>query len=345
LDGNLKSNDGKINFNAVDQEQRGALSLVNGTLYIPFGGYYGDGGNYNGWVVAVDTKNPQNVSGWATQGQKGGIWAPGGMASDGNGVFAITGNGSNDNGNHLDSEEVIRISALGTPNRDGANRFYPSIWKNMDGGDKDFGSCSPTVLKGTGGTPANLLIAPAKPGRVYFLDLANLNNNLPNLGGVNSGVMAKATEGLVVADTGAESVYIAPTAYKTASGMHVAISAQVAAVCPNNSIKDSQLMSILLDTSTNPLTPKAVWCADMATTNDDIRRRSPISTTTDGSSDAIVWYMNGSTLKAYDGETGDAITLGNVGACNGVQRHMSLIAVNGRIVAGANGQLCSWSIQ
>jgi hypothetical protein len=41
-------------FNSGSENQHGALLLVNGILYIPFGGEYGDGGNYNGWIVAIE---------------------------------------------------------------------------------------------------------------------------------------------------------------------------------------------------------------------------------------------------------------------------------------------------
>jgi outer membrane protein assembly factor BamB len=318
-------------FNSVDQNQRGALSLVGSTLYVPYGGYFGDGGNYRGWVVAVDTKAPTNVAGWATDGQQEGIWAPGGMASDGNGVFAVTGNNGSAPTNHLDSEEVIRITGLGVPHRDAANLFYPTIWRSgMDMGDKDFGSCSPLVTALPGGTPASVLVAPAKPGHVYFL-------NSQNLGGLGGQV-----RDLVVANTGAESVYVTPTAYTSASGVHVVISALGGAVCPGGT-KDNQLLSILMDTSTTPFTPKAAWCATTSA-DDNIRRRSPISTTTDGHSNAIVWFMNGTKLNAFDGETGAILYNGGTSDCLGVRRHTSPIAANGRIIVGADGHLCSWSI-
>jgi hypothetical protein len=326
-----KLSSGGVTFNSPDQNQRGALSLVGGTLYVPYGGYYGDGGNYRGWVVAVDVKNPANVAGWATAGQQEGIWAPGGMASDGNGVFAVTGNNGSAPMNHLDSEEVVRVTGLAQAQRDDANRFWPTIWRTgMDMGDKDFGSCSPLVIMATGGTPASLVVAPAKPGHVYFLD----GKNLGGLGG-------QAAD-LIVANTGAESVYVTPTTYTSASGLHVAISTTVGAVCPGGA-KDSQIVAIRLDTSTRPLTPKIAWCATTAP-DDDIRRRSPISTTTDGHSNALVWFLNGSKLNAFDGETGAVVFAGGADDCGGLHRHISPIVANGRIVAAGDGHLCAWSV-
>src|SRR5262249_46495889 len=53
-------------FTAAPQSQRGALAFLNGTLYVPFGGLYGDCGNYHGWLVAISTTNPTQVQAWAT---------------------------------------------------------------------------------------------------------------------------------------------------------------------------------------------------------------------------------------------------------------------------------------
>ena len=319
--------------NTVDwgaENQRGALSLVGKYLYVPYGGYFGDGGNYRGWVVAVDTTNPASNAGWVTGGQQEGIWAAGGMASDGAGVFAITGNNGSAPTTHDDSEEIIRVDGLAVAHHDAANMFYPSIWSTgMDMGDKDFGSCSPAVIMATGGTPAKMVVAPAKPGHLYLLDGANL------------GGMGGQVRDVTVADTGSESVYTAPTVYKSPSGLRIAITTTIGSQCPNNVTMDSQIIGLKLDTSVNPINPTISWCA---TTNadDEIRRRSPVSTTTDGTANPIVWFMNGSNLNAFDGETG--AQLFNGGTCGGVHRHTSPIVANGRVIVGGDGHLCSWSI-
>src|SRR5947207_12190707 len=52
------------NFSSVVQEERGALALVNGIVYVAYSGYDGDCGNYHGWVVGVDINNHSNVMAW-----------------------------------------------------------------------------------------------------------------------------------------------------------------------------------------------------------------------------------------------------------------------------------------
>src|SRR5271166_3058823 len=70
-------------FNARDQNQRGALAILAGRAYVPYGGHYGDCGEYRGWVVGISLQNPRDIVSWNTRGRGGGIWAPGGIASDG----------------------------------------------------------------------------------------------------------------------------------------------------------------------------------------------------------------------------------------------------------------------
>src|SRR5262249_28103439 len=60
---------GTTTFNPPAQNQRSALSLVNGTLYVAYGGHAGDCGDYHGWIFGIDTKDPTKMGGWATLGK------------------------------------------------------------------------------------------------------------------------------------------------------------------------------------------------------------------------------------------------------------------------------------
>ncbi len=323
---------GSVDFNFTDQNQRSALSLVNGILYVAFGGYFGDGGNYHGWVVSVKTSDPTQVAGWATLGGQEGIWAAGGLASDGNGVFAITGNSGASNRDKTDSEEVIRITDMSIPHRDDYNLFYPDIWSSgMNNGDKDFGSCSPTVFTVPDSTPEKLLVAPAKPGRVYFLDAAKL--------GGSAGQLSDIT----VAATDKESVYTAPSAYRSGNQAWLAISTQIGSACPGGVTSNGNVMGIHMKSGTPP-TPEIKWCATMNSTDDEVRRRSPISTNSnEAGADPVVWFMGSAGLLAFNGDTGEAIPFTS-GKCDGVHRFTSPISANGRIIVGGDGHLCSWSV-
>src|SRR6266404_1101331 len=95
-----------IIFNSLVQEQRGALALVNGIVYVAYSGYNGDCGSYHGWVVGVDINNSSNVGAWATTAIGGGIWGHGGVASDGTNMFVVTGNTFGTNGNWMGGEAI-----------------------------------------------------------------------------------------------------------------------------------------------------------------------------------------------------------------------------------------------
>jgi outer membrane protein assembly factor BamB len=328
-------------FPSKVQNQRSALSLVNGILYVAFGGYCGDAGNYQGWVIGVNSADPSKTGAWVTKdARQAGIWAAGGLASDGIGVFAVTGNApEQSNHDNTDSEEILRITDLGVGHRDSVNMFYPTEWANpMNSSDKDFGSASPSVVTVPGAKPATIIVAPAKPGRVYFLDSANLGGSL--------GQFAD----MVVADTDQQSIYTTPSAYTTTSGVHIAITAGSGGRCPNGTTSNV-VMSLLLKPSAadQPPMPAKAWCATIA--GGDVPKRSPISTNSSGASDPIVWFLNGSNLNGYDGETGavlyDSSKVAN-SACAGAHKFTTLIAANGRIVAGGDSggkaHLCSWSV-
>jgi PQQ-like domain len=332
----IKSGDITMNFGVT--EQRSALSLVNGVVYTAFGGYIGDGGDYHGWVIAVNATDPTKTGAWATMDDRqAGIWAAGGMASDGNGVFAVTGNSGSSNHATSDSEEIIRITGLGTPNRDDKNLFYPDIWyTKMNNGDKDFGACSPMVLSVPGSTPSKIIVAPAKPGIVYVLDAANL-------GGNNGSLSSK-----VVAGTDQESVYTAPTGYQVGTGMNVAITTGPGSQCGGNTTGGA-VMGLTVQPGSGTVRPALLykWCATIST-DQNVTRRSPVSTNSNtAGADPIVWFLNGGALNAYNGETGAVVypPPGVTAAkCDGVPKFTAPIVADGHVVVGGNGHLCSFSV-
>jgi hypothetical protein len=314
-------------FEATPQNQRSALSLVGGVVYVAYGGHIGDCGPYHGWVIGIDTNAPSSVGGWATLGQGEGIWATGGMASDGNGVFAITGNSTVGASSRMnsDSEQVVRVTGLGVLDRNAKNFFYPQSWSEMDRVDADFGASNPLYVSIPGATPSHYVVAISKDGHFYLLDAANL-------GGMGKPVVDYSVS------TGSMSLSSVPTAYTTSAGVHVAFSIGSGATkCPQGGPSGKVIMSVKL-TAGSPPTPSVAWCATLGGS-----ATGPITTTTDGTSESIVWFMDSNKLIGVDGETGAVVFDGGSGTCAGVRKWASPIAVKGRIVVGADGKLCSWS--
>jgi hypothetical protein len=327
-------------FNSVDQNQHGALMFLSGIVYVPFGGHIGDGGNYRGWVVAIQASDPTKVGGWVTAGTSEGIWAHGGsMASDGTNIYVVTSNGhaSDHTKPTTDSEEVVKFTGMGAFTRNPQNVYYPTNWQYMDSSDKDFGSSSPAYVPlPAGSTPSALIVAPAKPGAVYFLDANNLSSGkYPQAGG--------ELQEITVASTTTESVYAAPTIYSSASGLHAAIDVGIAAVCPAGGPQgDKMIVSMLIQPGKTPFA-KTVWCSSASGNGGTAYNQPPISTTTDANGgNAIVWYTNGGGLMGVDGDTGETVVKA-AGECTSMEKMMWPIVVKGRIIVGADGHLCAWS--
>ena len=321
---------GGTTFMPQPANQRSALSLVGGVLYVAYGGHVGDCGPYHGWVVGINAASPATKGGWATGGQGEGIWAAAGMASDGNGVFAATGNRTSGTGTHQDSEEVVRVTGLGTR----ADTFWPTTpmsggatqrWQAMDSGDYDLGSVNPVYVQLPGSTPQNMVIALSKDGHLYILDAANLG-----------GADGRKVD-FTVAGSGM-SVHTPPTVYRTAMGLYYVFATTAnAAMCPGG-LTGKAIVAVRIAPG-NPPTPTIAWCAQLA----GMATGAPISTTTNGTDNAVVWFINGGPLRALDGDTG-AVIWTSSNTCSGVYKWSSPIAFKNRIVASGSSTLCSWSV-
>jgi putative pyrroloquinoline-quinone binding quinoprotein len=172
-----------LTFDARPQQQRGALTFLRGTVYVPFGGYWGDCGDYHGWVAAVPVASPGRQEAYATPTSRmGGIWATGGISSDGERLYAGTGN--SDSGGRIDfGEAVLRLETSPSLRFSGSTRdyFMPSNYVPLNDGDIDLGSLTPMVLPDQPGTATpHLVLAAGKQGVAYLI-------NRDNLGGVAKG--------------------------------------------------------------------------------------------------------------------------------------------------------------
>jgi len=330
-----------LGFDPMAHNQRGALSLVGGILYVPYGGHSGDCAGFQGRIVTVNTAaSPPAVGGWVAAGSGEGIWASAGMASAGDGVFAVTGNriGSTSS-SHTDSEEVAHVRGAGTLDKSTGSKdvFFASDWKTKDQRDFDLGAVNPILVSLPGSTGPAAVIA-SKDGNAFILDTADLGKGpLVSFDVTMQGMNIRAV----------------PTAYVAGSTTFYTIPIEGAWTgCPAATSNRSAIMAFAIAPSL-PLKPSVAWCASYSMVpkggDEGVRYGGPaapglISTTTDGSSDALVWYMDGGNqLVALDGATGAVIYQGVAGECGSVRKWTSPIATRGRIVVAADGKLCSWS--
>jgi len=194
-----------VQFNALREHQRGALKLVNGTLYMEWASH-GDNRPYHGWVATWDVSNLSTpgfrltgVFNTSPNSSENGIWQGGGALSfDSAGAFYF------EVGNGAGSHPPLTVNAAGFPS-DGsyydavikmvadpatgpasqgtngwglkvADYFIPSNVQALDNADQDLGSGASLVLPDSAGIAGHphLLVAGGKQGVIYVIDRDNM---------------------------------------------------------------------------------------------------------------------------------------------------------------------------
>ena len=147
-------------------QQRAALALDRGRIYITFGGLAGDCGHYRGSVVGVpQSGNGRLVSYGVPTPRQGGIWAPGGpvVGPDGT-LYVSVGNGAATAPPFDGSDSVTAL----TPALQPVGIFAPATWAADNAADLDLGSSSPALLSD------GQMLADGKRGAAYLLNSAHL---------------------------------------------------------------------------------------------------------------------------------------------------------------------------
>lgn len=147
------------------QQQRGALSIGSGFVYVPLGGLYGDCGAYHGYLVGVPLAGGTARLYRVPSAEGAGIWTPQGasIASDGS-VYVVTGNATGGSGFGY-SNSVVQLS----PDLSSVvSYFAPSNWAALNASDTDLGSVGATLL------PGGLVMSIGKQGVVYVLRAGSL---------------------------------------------------------------------------------------------------------------------------------------------------------------------------
>jgi hypothetical protein len=291
-------------FASSVQNQRGALLLLNGILYVPYGGLDGDCGEYRGVVLSVPVANPSAVSGWETAAPSGGgIWGPSGLASDGTSVFLSTGNTNADPSYptlwpDANSEAIIRLVAGNPPTFSGNSPDYlaPSDpnqnWYQDDEDDADLGSSGVVLFNVTGAS---------------------------SLGGISTGLSEIS---------GASGQVFGSMAAYTSNGVtYVVADASGNGTCSGG-------MSTFTVSPTSPPQLGAGWCTGFGGNG------SPIISTSDGTNDYVVWAMDGN-LTALDGDTSKKIVSVNLG---NYTHWVTPIIAKGAVYVAGNSQVFKFSL-
>ncbi|MEN3306473.1 MAG: hypothetical protein V7603_2675 [Micromonosporaceae bacterium] len=176
----------------IAHQQRSALTVLDGRVYVSYGGLAGDCAQYIGSVVAVPTSgNGALISYAVPTTREAGMWTPGGASVYKGRLYYAVGNGESTDGAYDGSDSVIALST----DLKLVDRFAPSRWAQDNAADLDLGSMSPAVV----GT--HVFIA-GKRGTGYVLDA----NHLGGIGGQRS--EADACRGFGGASVDGDVVYV-----------------------------------------------------------------------------------------------------------------------------------------
>lgn len=174
VDGTIQGRPARLDFDPLRNNQRSALLLANGRLYIAWASSC-DMGNYHGWMLAYDaaTLKQLGIFNASPDTEKSGIWqSEKGIASDRAGnVFVSTGNGifnaATGGRNYGDSVLKLKLMKAGLMVRD---YFTPFDNQKLYEIDRDLGSGGPILLPDQPSAHPHLLAVAGKGGTIYLID-------------------------------------------------------------------------------------------------------------------------------------------------------------------------------
>jgi hypothetical protein len=325
--------------NAVNQNERGALALVGGVLYVAYGGHVGDCTPYRGIVIGIPVATPAAPTVWSNasvstaDAGRGGIWASGGIASDGTSIYVATGNTSASDAVGATfaaapavwsgGETVFRLASGPTFSNKSADYYYPTNWPTLDENDLDIGGSNPVLFDMPSAPTPHLVAAFGKNQYLYLLNrdtlgVAGGGGELLEVPVANSGIVGSQA------------------AYTTSQGTYVAFRG-TGMGCPNGNTGNLVAVKISPGTAASPApTATVAWCAA------ETGLGSPMVTTTGGNANVVVWSAN-TRLYGYDGDTGTEVFAGGGTddvMANGITSFNTPIDVGlARIAIATSGQL------
>jgi polyvinyl alcohol dehydrogenase (cytochrome) len=147
----------------IAHQQRAALTVLDGWVYVAYGGLFGDCGNYFGSVVAAPTTGTGALRSYAVPTtREAGIWAPGGGVVHNGRLYYAVGNGES-TGDYDHSDSVLALN----PELALADSFSPGQWAQDNAADLDLGAMSPAVV-------GDEILTVGKRGIGYLLDAKQL---------------------------------------------------------------------------------------------------------------------------------------------------------------------------
>ena len=177
---------GRVTFNPKQENQRGALTLAGGMVYVAYAGY-ADTDPYHGWIIGFNaaslaqltnyvfnTTPNSTVAQYGAHAGEGGLWmGGGGLSVDentnlffevGNGIF----NATNNSGRTEFGDSFLKLST--TSGLAVADYFTPWNQFALQAADQDLGSGGLLLLPDQPGAFPHLLVGAGKEGKIYLIN-------------------------------------------------------------------------------------------------------------------------------------------------------------------------------
>ncbi len=184
-----------LTFDPQKQNQRQALTLVNGVVYVSFASHC-DWGPYHGWILGYNgaTLQRQVVYNDTPDGFAGGVWASGmGMAADDQGfLYNVSGNGTvgvpGDPTNVTNrAESALKLAVSGSTLRV-VSYFTPFDFQHMNDEDLDYGGLGAMLIPNS-----RYFLTGDKAGFLYLLSTEAMGGYSPATNQVQQSVRLSAT--------------------------------------------------------------------------------------------------------------------------------------------------------
>jgi hypothetical protein len=324
------SQSGQLSFDPLKENQRPALVLSNGVVYMGWASH-GDQMPWHGWVMGYNASTLQQVAAYCVSpdGYGGGIWSSGGgLGADASGnIYFTTGNGdfnANTGGRDF-GDTVVKIGPSGNV----VDYFTPFDQANMEANNFDLSSAGPVLLLDQPGPIPHLLVAAAKTGTIYVI-------NRDNMGHFHAGSDSQIVQSLVeilpngMPETGN---YSAPAFFNN----------YVYFAAVNDTLKAFQLVNGTL--SSGPTSQSF-----------DVypNRGGSFAVSGNGTSNGILWAVqdnnpNAGVLHAYDAgnlanELYNTSQAGTRDALGVATKFSIPLVANGKVIVGAQTQLVVYGL-
>jgi outer membrane protein assembly factor BamB len=169
----VESSGGKVTFAASQENQRAAVSLINGVIYLAFASHE-DHDPYHGWVLGYNPNTLTQVSVFnvTPNSGEGAIWMGGqGLVGDSsNNIYLISANSTKSTENTSDDygESFLKLVPSGGT-LTVADYFKSNQYDNFNANDLDLGSTGAFLIPGT-----TYIAGGSKVGKLYVVNTANM---------------------------------------------------------------------------------------------------------------------------------------------------------------------------